>query len=324
MGEPQQKKKGSKLRKLLFLLVLVGLGLAALGGRNWNEERTFATESPAPGVLVPADGFKLHAIDKGKGGPPVILIHGNPGTCLDFADTVLERLAKDRRVVAFDRPGHGWSERPAVVMNPAEQANAIHAAVKHLGLEKPVVVGFSYGGPVALAYAVEFPKEVGAVVLIASLGDPDGEHVSDPIQKVMAVPGVGQTIAWTAGPLVAPGKIDAGVTDAFKPDAVPAGVIEKEQRHWSRPGPLLASAGDWAGLDASFHVLASRYKEIQVPVEILASRNDPVCSMQHQEYLKKNLPDANLAVVAGHGHFLPYTASDEVVKAIERGVDHAD
>jgi len=324
VGEPQPQKKGSKRRKLVFLLGLLGVGLAALGGRTYQAERRFAAQSPPPGVLVPAGGFNLHAIDRGKGGPPVLLIHGNPGSSMDFADTVLDRLAKERRTVAVDRPGHGWSERPSVVMTPSQQAAAVHAAAQHLKLEKPVVVGFSYGGPVALAYAIDHPKEVGALVLIASLGDPDGGHISDPIQKVMPTPVVGPLIAWTVGPLVAPGKIEAGVTDAFKPDTAPTAVIEKEKRLWSRPRPLLASAGDWSGLDSTFHGLAARYKEVRVPVEVLASKDDPVCSMQHLEYLKKNLPDANLVVVAGHGHFVMYAAPDAVVAAIERAVDEAD
>ncbi|MGH7297811.1 MAG: alpha/beta fold hydrolase, partial [Polyangiaceae bacterium] len=204
---------------------------------------------------------------------PVVLLHGNPGTGADF-ERVFDLLGGDRDIRVIDRPGHGGASRSSTVLTLPEQARIIHAAVGDV--DRPILVGFSYGGPVALAYAEEFPGDVRAIVLIASLGDPGAPHLRNPVEGVLALPVVGPLVAWTVGPLLAQGQIKDGLASAFAPDPVHPKCLASALATWSAPRALLAFAGDMKGLDESFAAVARRYDEIHVPVEVLVAEDDTV------------------------------------------------
>src|ERR1044071_268433 len=121
---------------------------------------------------VVVDGVRLNYVSAGSG-RPVILIHGNPGSYEDYTLAVVERLAQSYYVVAFDRPGHGYSERHDSVQTTVEvQALIIRDALQKLGLEKPVLVGHSWGGSLVLAAAVTYGKDLTGVVLLAPAAYP--------------------------------------------------------------------------------------------------------------------------------------------------------
>jgi len=84
------------------------------------------------------DGIRLHYVDRGAGAP-VVLLHGNPGFVEDFLP-VVDSLASTNRVIAFDRPGHGYSERATAAGTTAhDQVRLIHDALTQLGVSRPIV-----------------------------------------------------------------------------------------------------------------------------------------------------------------------------------------
>src|SRR5260370_40098524 len=100
-------------------------------------------------------------------GQPVVLIHGNRGSTQDWT-RVFGPAGANYRVIAFDRPGHGRSERPKHGETTVEvQARLLHDALQQLHIERPIVVGHSWGGALALIYAITYPKEVSGAVLLA-------------------------------------------------------------------------------------------------------------------------------------------------------------
>src|ERR1044072_3116093 len=101
-----------------------------------------AVQTPVPHDYqrqsVEVDGITLNYVSAGSG-RPVVLIHGNPGSYHDYTLAVVERLSQSYYVVAFDRPGHGYSERQDSVQTTVEvQARIIRQALDKLGLKKPV------------------------------------------------------------------------------------------------------------------------------------------------------------------------------------------
>lgn len=77
-------------------------------------------------------------------------------------------LATHYRVLAFDRPGHGASSRSSARhVTPEEQARLIHAALQRLNVERPILAGFSWGGGLALIYALLYPGDTDGLVLLA-------------------------------------------------------------------------------------------------------------------------------------------------------------
>ena len=118
--------------------ITIALGVAAaLGGAalyNRAQARRAERDNPPVGRFLEVDGTRLHYLDEGPadvattgvgGDPPVVLLHGNTVTLDDWiVSGVFDLIARSRRVVAFDRPGFGYSERPRDrSWTPAAQAH---------------------------------------------------------------------------------------------------------------------------------------------------------------------------------------------------------
>ena len=124
--------------------ITIALGVAAaLGGAalyNRAQARRAERDNPPVGRFLEVDGTRLHYLDEGPGDatttgvgeePPVVLLHGNTVTLDDWiVSGVFDLIARSRRVVAFDRPGFGYSERPRDrSWTPAAQAHLLRRAL---------------------------------------------------------------------------------------------------------------------------------------------------------------------------------------------------
>ncbi len=151
------------------VLALIAAGFGVLKLHGDEEVRRAESAYPPRGQLVEVEGIRLHYLRQGAG-RPVVLLHGAHGTTLDFASGTLPRLARDHDVLAFDRPGHGYSERPArEPATPEVQARLLREALASLDVRRPVLVGHSWSGALVLAYALDYPDDVAAVVVLAGV-----------------------------------------------------------------------------------------------------------------------------------------------------------
>jgi pimeloyl-ACP methyl ester carboxylesterase len=115
---------------------------------------------------VAGDGVRLHARDWGGSGPVVMLLHGLASNARIW-DGVGPRLAgTGLRVVALDLRGHGASDQPGSGYDFATVGRDLAAALGGLGLERPVLVGHSWGANVALQFAADRPGAVAGLVLV--------------------------------------------------------------------------------------------------------------------------------------------------------------
>src|SRR3954449_3295778 len=166
-GAPKRRSRAGAV------LAAGAAALAASALYNACRARRTEREHPPAGRFVEVDGVRLHYLEKGEG-PPVVLLHGNVVTAEDWAlSGVLDRVAGRHRVVAFDRPGFGHSDRPrGSAWTAAEQAELLREALRRLGVERPVVVGHSWGTNVALALALAEPAAVRGLVLVSGYYEP--------------------------------------------------------------------------------------------------------------------------------------------------------
>jgi pimeloyl-ACP methyl ester carboxylesterase len=117
-------------------------------------------------LTVPGDGIGLHARDWGGSGQAVVLLHGLASNARIW-DGVAPRLAAaGPRVVALDLRGHGASDQPSSGYDFGTVGRDLEAALAGLGLERPVVVGHSWGANVALGYAADRPGAAAGLVLV--------------------------------------------------------------------------------------------------------------------------------------------------------------
>ena len=125
--------------------------------RTTRAVKTLESEqtSRPPGRFTVVDGVRVHYIARGKG-RPVVLIHGNGTMAEDFVICgLVDRLAERYRVIAIDRPGFGHTDRPrSRVWTASAQAHLVHRVLERLKVERPVIVGHSWGTLVALVLAV--------------------------------------------------------------------------------------------------------------------------------------------------------------------------
>ena len=200
-------------------LITGAAALSAAATAIWVEAqaRRAEREHPPTGKFVEIDGVRLHYVERGEG-PPVVLIHGNTVSLADFeASGLIDRLASGHRVIAFDRPGFGHSDRPRDrLWTPAEQARMLHAALAQLGAEQPVVVGHSMGTLVALAMALDHPEHVRSLVLLSGYYYPN-VRVDALLTAPVALPVVGDVMRYTVTAMSGRAMIKGVVKGMFAP-----------------------------------------------------------------------------------------------------------
>jgi pimeloyl-ACP methyl ester carboxylesterase len=121
--------------------------------------------------LIPLEEITVHVVDWPGENPPILAIHGSAGHA--YGLTALgERLAPDRRVVAVDLRGHGFSDKPATGYGVEEHVGDMLQLIDALGVERPILLGHSIGGAIATFAAEAAGERVGGLVLFdAVVGD---------------------------------------------------------------------------------------------------------------------------------------------------------
>jgi pimeloyl-ACP methyl ester carboxylesterase len=297
---------------------LLGAALTA----TWVERQSRRAErtQPPAGQLLEIDSVRLHVVERGEG-PPVVLIHGNMVSQRDFeASGLMGRLARNHRVIAFDRPGFGHSSRPRDrLWTPTAQAELLHAALAHLGVEQAVVVGHSMGAMVALALALDHPEDVRRLVLLGGYYYPTA-RVDALLTVPVALPVLGDVMRYTVTAVSALLMLKGLVRAMFAPRDVPADFMATLSKEMMvRPIQLRANAEDAAFMIPQAKASAARHQELRMPVAILAGAEDKVIDVEaNAERLHREISGSTLAIVPGAGHMVHHAAPDEVVAAIDR------
>jgi len=120
---------------------------------------------PPPGKLIEVNGYNLHLISEGSGGPTVVLFHGAGDIALIW-NLVLPELGEHTRAVAVDQAGEGWSDHGHAI-HMWQQAYDTHTALQKAGIPGPyILVGHSLGGLLTRVYTKLYPDEVVGIVLV--------------------------------------------------------------------------------------------------------------------------------------------------------------
>lgn len=283
---------------------------------RWAERKY-----PPLGRFINVDGVRLHYLDGGWGsGQPVVLLHGNGVMAVDFVISgVFDRAARSRRVVSFDRPGFGYSDRTTDrIWDPHAQADLFRRAFARLGIERPVVVGHSWGTLVALALALEDPDAVAGLVLISGYYYPT-PRADAPISALPAVPVLGDILRTTVSPSFGRMLLPEVIRKSFSP--LPAPERFKAQFPFAltvRPSQIRAVAEESALMTPSAAQLQDGYHNLRMPVVILTGDDDAIVDMkEHSARLRRDVPRSQLWVEPGVGHMLHYAAPDLVADAID-------
>jgi pimeloyl-ACP methyl ester carboxylesterase len=298
--------------------LLTGLGLAASFFYVRSKTKQAEAANPPQGRFIKVDGVRLHYIERGSG-PVLVLLHGNGVLANDFQTSgLMDKAAEHYRVIAFDRPGFGYSERPrSKVWTPQAQARLLHHALQEIGVDSAIVLGHSWGTLVALSMALEVPDVVRGLVLLSGYYYPS-LRADVPLLSGPAIPLVGDLMRYTVSPLVTRMLWRPLTKRVFAPLPVDARFRDLSAWMLLRPSQLRASAAESAMMVPAALALAKRYPELKVPAVIIAGTQDRIVDFGHNsERLDERLPDSELQLQPGVGHMTHYAHPDKVLAAID-------
>jgi pimeloyl-ACP methyl ester carboxylesterase len=249
-----------------------------------------------------------------------VLLHGNGVHLGDFiASGLIDRLARHHRVIAFDRPGFGYSQRPrSHLWTAAAQAGLIRKALARLHARDPIVVGHSWGTLVALELALGHGARVGRLVLVSGYYFPT-PRIDALLFALPAIPVLGDAMRYTISALLARLLLSPIVKTVFAPRRVPAVFFEALGKEMLlRPIQLRAAAEESAFMLPGVASLRKRYGRITVPTVIFAGSQDKIVKPDHQAVrLHRSIRGSELRVLPQLGHMAHYGAQDEIVRAVD-------
>lgn len=306
-------------RTMLVIGLFIGLiAVAALLRSQWRTaqaERDF----PPLGEIIPVTGGNIHVQDTGDG-PAVLLLHGAGGNMRDMLFGIAPALS-DYRVIAIDRPGHGFSDR----FDPKgatlkRQADAIAEALDAQKLEQVIVVGYSFGGTVALAMALHHPDRIKGVVALSAPSNPWPSETINAVNTLGARPVLGP-IAFTAVNGLFPERFFykqyAGVS---KPQSPPEGFLDYVGVMLAlRPENFVANSRQLIRLYDQIVDQSKHYGKLTQPVEIIHGDTDASVPHDiHADLLVTQIPNARYTLIPGMGHGTNVLAIQEVRAAVDR------
>lgn len=305
-------------------LTLLGIVAAVFGGLAVFTQfgvRRIERAHPPQGRFIEVTGGRLHVLELGLAtAPPVVLLHGASGNLQDMRLALGDRLASRYRVILVDRPGHGWSDRPggSADASPARQAALIHEALERVGITRAIVVGHSWSGALATAYALAYPANVAGLVLLAPVTHPwpGGVGWYNPILTTRFIGSLfARAIALPLGELL----VGPAIRVVFAPQEPPADYRNQAAVDLVlRPSELIANAEDIKVLKAFVTAQAPGYGAIKMPTIVITGDVDKTVSPRiHSEAITAMLPRAKLIVLPGIGHMLHHAAAGVVAEAID-------
>jgi len=295
-----------------------------------RRERLAEATFPPQGDIIDVDGVPVHVVVRGTG-PDLVMIHGASGNLREFTHDLIPRLSSRYRCIAFDRPGLGYTGRtdPAYAAawtsraeSPAEQAALLARAYAGIGTGAPLVLGHSFGGTVALAWALDHPAR--ALVLLAAAAM-EWKGGLGPLYAVTAsAPGGALAV-----PLLTATVPDARLVDItrriFAPDPVPPGY----EAHIGglltlRRASLRANARQVNGLKPHVIRMQGRYGTLGLPIEWVHGEADTIVpAAVHAIPFSARVPHAQLTLLPGVGHMPHHAEPEAVIAAIDRAAADA-
>jgi pimeloyl-ACP methyl ester carboxylesterase len=262
--------------------------------------------------FMEVDGLQFHYKDAGEGRPAMILLHGFSSSEFSWRE-VAGPLAQLGRVVRFDRPSSGLTERPLPghprmeggaewtgvnPYSPQAQAGQVVEMMDKLGIDKAILVGNSAGGTIATLTALEYPERVEGLVLV-SPAIYNGGGAPSFIRPFLSTPQL-QRIGPLAGRFLA-GAGDRLLTLAWHdptkatPDVLEGYRKATQAENWDR--------GLWELTKASQDLnLETRLAEVTQPALVITGDDDRIVPTADSIRLAGELPNAELVVLPECGH----------------------
>jgi pimeloyl-ACP methyl ester carboxylesterase len=273
-------------------------------------------------IWVRVDGLRVRCLAAGTGGtPPALLLHCGGFDAAEFSYRhTIEPLSRLRPVLAFDWPGYGGSDTPDLRYDLAYYARFLERLLDSLGIERATLVGISMGGGAALSFALCSPERVEKLILVDSYGlgkdIPHGRLGYLLVHAPLAADLVYALLRRS------PRSLRWGLRRmVYDPRVVSDELIEEARRLLNQHASGRAfrsfrrSEVGWGGLktDLSHHL-----SELAVPTLLVHGEHDRVVPVEWVRRAHERLPDSELRVLQGCGHWPPRECPNEFNRVVAR------
>lgn len=304
---------------LVALLIVVGI-LAMLSA---VASALISRAHPPSGRLIEVDGTRLHLdeiLGRENEDLAVVLVHGASGNMEDMRIALGDTVGNRYRTILVDRPGRGWSERGSDLeeASPQRQADRVAKALDQIGVRRAIIVGHSWGGAFATAFAIRHPKRTAGLVLLSPTSHPWRGGVPW-YYSLATVPVLGPLFVHTLVIPIGALLMRSAIASVFDPQSVPVEYIKRSATMLVlRPKAFAANAQDMTELKSNLERLVPDYPSIAAPVVILVGDRDLAVSNEvHAFALAKAIPDARLEMIGNVGHVPHHARPDRVLAAID-------
>ena len=263
---------------------------------------------PPPGRWVEiSPGVRVNVIDEGTG-PPLVLVHGCPGSAYDWSPLSERLVSSGYRVVRYDRIGYGHSDRRDRDEGHSFQQNAqeLIGLIEALDLDRLILLGWSYGGGIAQIVARQVPDRIVALVLVSSAGPLHERRGWDFLERLLFA--TEDLTRWSIAAGWGRSTIERMGETTFS-GRMPEWWPEHTLAMLALPGAVhtwiteikLREVGTLVGPD------------LEMPSLILHGTADGMSDYATAEDLHRRLSRSTLVAVEGGSHMLPNTHADLLV-----------
>ncbi|MCM1521350.1 MAG: alpha/beta hydrolase [Muribaculaceae bacterium] len=233
---------------------------------------------------ITLSGVRLHYTDNGSGPRTLVLMHGWGCDHTTLASVERVALSEGWRVINVDFPGFGGSEEPPEVWGVEEYTRVIEDLVSALGIERPSLLGHSFGGRVGILYASRHP-EVGKLILVDAAGIKPRRTFTY-YRKVYAFKAMKWLMYLALGRKEAERRLDARRAKAGSSDYAQATPMMRR---------ILSKVVN--------EDLTSRLPLIKAPTLLIWGADDTATPLADARKMESLVPDAGLVSFDGCGHY---------------------
>jgi pimeloyl-ACP methyl ester carboxylesterase len=298
--------------------------IAAAIGYSSYKARQFEKASPNIGELTDIGGYRMNAVHVARPDtadlPPLVFIHGASGNLLDQIGAFYEPLSGRAEMLFIDRPGHGYSERGGTDNAlPSGQADALAALMDKRGIDKAIVIGHSFGGAIAAAFAVRHPEKTLGLLFLAPATHPWPGGV-DWYYHAAAAPVIGWLFNHAIVVPLGLSRLERGTLNVFRPNPLPEDYISKTGPALVlRPATFSNNAADLTRLLDYLKTQSHLYAGITAPTVIITGDSDDIVwEHLHSQGLARDIKGSELVKISGVGHKPDYLATDVAIAALEK------
>jgi len=290
--------------------------------------------------MIDVGGTRLHLIDKGTHGPPVIFESGISATCLNWTQVRTE-VESFTRACTYDRAWLGWSDPANSPRTTAAVVDELHALIAGAGITPPyILVGHSYGGMIVRAYTAKYPECVSGLVLVDPLSPSEWLSLSTAQTRMLRL-GVklsrrGNVLArlgvvraalalLMAGGRMVP-KFVARISGGHGESTISrlVGEVRKMppdtwpmvRAHWCQAKSFQGLAAYLVSLPAASREAAAMVETLAIPVTVLSAANSTPQQRAERDALARRSPRGRHTIARKSGHWIHLDEPDLVVDAI--------